>query len=76
MVAVAQLVESWIVIPLVVGSSPIGHPKFQRVSSSSRQSIGLQNRGLGVRGPPGVPYQEAVVFDASIAHLKQRRRAA
>ena len=28
MVAVAQLVESRIVIPVVVGSSPIGHPKF------------------------------------------------
>jgi hypothetical protein len=27
-VAVAQLVESWIVIPVVVGSSPIGHPNF------------------------------------------------
>ncbi len=27
MVAVAQLVESRIVIPVVVGSSPIGHPK-------------------------------------------------
>ena len=26
MVAVAQLVESRIVIPVVVGSSPIGHP--------------------------------------------------
>ena len=28
MVAVAQLVESRIVIPVVVGSSPIGHPSF------------------------------------------------
>ncbi len=28
MVAVAQLVESRIVIPVVVGSSPISHPKF------------------------------------------------
>ena len=28
MVAVAQLVESWIVIPVVVGSSPISHPIF------------------------------------------------
>ena len=28
MVAVAQLVESRIVIPVVVGSSPIGHPIF------------------------------------------------
>jgi hypothetical protein len=27
-VAVAQLVESRIVIPVVVGSSPISHPKF------------------------------------------------
>ena len=30
MVSVAQLVESRIVIPVVVGSSPIGHPtKFK-----------------------------------------------
>jgi hypothetical protein len=29
MVDVAQLVESWIVIPVVVGSSPIVHPNFQ-----------------------------------------------
>ena len=28
MVAVAQLVEPRIVIPVVVGSSPIGHPIF------------------------------------------------
>ena len=28
MVTVAQLVESRIVIPVVVGSSPIGHPKL------------------------------------------------
>ena len=28
MVAVAQLVEPWIVIPVVVGSSPISHPKY------------------------------------------------
>lgn len=31
-VAVAQLVESWIVIPVVVGSSPIGHPKIPLLS--------------------------------------------
>ncbi len=31
MVAVAQLVEPWIVIPVVVGSSPISHPKFSKV---------------------------------------------
>ena len=26
MVAIAQLVEPWIVIPVVVGSNPISHP--------------------------------------------------
>ena len=31
-VTVAQLVESRIVIPVVVGSSPIGHPKNSVVS--------------------------------------------
>lgn len=31
MVAVAQLVEPWIVIPVVVGSSPISHPILQLV---------------------------------------------
>jgi hypothetical protein len=30
-VAVAQLVESRIVIPVVVGSSPISHPSFPQV---------------------------------------------
>ena len=27
MVTVAQLAEHWIVVPRVVGSNPIGHPK-------------------------------------------------
>ena len=30
MVGVAQLVERWIVIPVVVGSIPIVHPIFQK----------------------------------------------
>ena len=30
MVTVAQLVESRIVIPVVVGSSPIGHPRIPK----------------------------------------------
>ena len=34
--AVAQLVESRIVIPVVVGSSPISHPKFQHDASNLR----------------------------------------
>jgi hypothetical protein len=36
MVAVAQLVESRIVIPVVVGSNPISHPKIQRLKASFR----------------------------------------
>jgi hypothetical protein len=36
-VAVAQLVESRIVIPVVVGSSPIGHPiRFKQKAQSKR----------------------------------------
>ena len=31
MVGVAQLVEPWIVIPVVVGSSPIVHPKMDKI---------------------------------------------
>ena len=41
-VAVAQLVEPWIVIPVVVGSSPISHPIF----SCSSHSIHLVCRRL------------------------------
>lgn len=32
MVTVAQLVESRIVIPVVAGSSPVGHPKYSGLS--------------------------------------------
>ena len=32
MVGVAQLVEHWFVVPVVVGSSPIVHPISLRVS--------------------------------------------
>ena len=35
-VAVAQLVESRIVIPVVVGSSPIGHPKHSNKNANLR----------------------------------------
>ena len=37
-VAVAQLVESRIVIPVVVGSSPISHPKFNSNLASLHKS--------------------------------------
>ena len=48
MVIVAQLVEPRIVIPAVVGSSPIGHPRF--AITKTRSSIyGIVTEGH--RGP-------------------------
>ena len=42
MVAVAQLVESRIVIPVVVGSNPISHPKLSLVPRSWAVSTATQ----------------------------------
>ena len=55
MVAVAQLVEPRIVIPVVVGSSPIGHPMssaqgFERVCESG--GIGRRTGFRFQRGDP------------------------
>jgi hypothetical protein len=47
MVGVAQLVEPWIVIPVVVGSSPIVHPSYPGkplVAHPSRDGIILNPR--------------------------------
>ena len=35
MVAIAQLVEPWIVIPVVVGSNPISHPILYRIDEAT-----------------------------------------
>ncbi len=35
-VAVAQLVERWIVVPVVAGSNPVGHPTEIAESFSER----------------------------------------
>ena len=37
MVVVAQLVEHWVVVPDVAGSSPVGHPTF--TESSLRRAL-------------------------------------
>ena len=39
MVVVAQLVEPWIVIPVVVGSSPIDHPKTYKELEQSNSFL-------------------------------------
>ena len=41
-VAVAQLVESRIVIPVVVGSSPISHPIFFFLDTESKNANSLK----------------------------------
>ena len=47
MVDVAQLVEPWIVIPAVVGSSPIVHPKFRAILMVRVVATGMQSPSDG-----------------------------
>ena len=59
-VAVAQLVEHRIVIPVVAGSSPVGHPNFGFYGSSDQSRFSVRclmwirggERVLSVRLPP------------------------
>ena len=50
MVAVAQLVESRIVIPVVVGSSPISHPILQLVRYAKVAEL-VDSLASGVSAP-------------------------
>ena len=64
MVIVAQLVESRIVIPVVAGSSPVGHPSFRLRPGSSKEKCarvaelvdalasGVSAFGCGGSSPP------------------------
>ena len=52
MVTVAQLVEPRIVIPVVVGSNPIGHPILDTVHNSAGSFLACQNRLAGRRSNP------------------------
>ncbi len=55
MVGVAQLVEPRVVIPVVVGSSPIVHPTFLQVGPLAQlveqETLNLLVRGSSPRGP-------------------------
>lgn len=56
MVVVAQLVEPWIVIPVVVGSSPINHPSYcGRGEIGRRTGFRFQRATVGVRVSPSAP---------------------
>ena len=70
MVDVAQLVESRIVIPVVVGSSPIVHPKFGPLAQLVEQeTLNLLVRGSNPRGPTN--YEMGLFFcEAVVAQIK------
>ena len=48
MVAVAQLVESRIVIPVVVGSSPISHPILPVIRGSAHSCVDVRGLYVGI----------------------------
>ena len=52
MVALAQLVELWIVIPKVTGSIPVRHPSFSSPSNAV-DGAGCHTRRLQARRLPG-----------------------
>ena len=60
MVGVAQLVERWIVIPVVVGSSPISHPiilwhaKVAELVDALASGVSVLT-DVGVQVPPLAP---------------------
>ena len=51
MVAIAQLVEPWIVIPVVVGSNPISHP-IKYLGKDIRRRVAQLGSATGL-GPVG-----------------------
>ena len=61
MVGVAQLVEHWLVVPVVAGSSPVIHPMVSRAVLSStdveRETV------IESRGAPDLPWQTVVWND-------------
>ena len=52
MVAIAQLVEPWIVIPVVVGSNPISHPIKSLIRRDIRRRVAQLGSATGL-GPVG-----------------------
>jgi hypothetical protein len=72
-VDVAQLVEPWIVDPVVVGSSPIIHPilKSRPLQAQSRRLFFLEMFGDGSSGPPRVTRGHTAA-DPAVLHKAAR----
>ena len=68
MVAVAQLVESRIVIPVVVGSSPISHPKSHRYFSLFSPYNCAPPPNNGSFGLAGTPVQTVLKLASASGH--------
>ena len=49
-VAIAQLVEHRIVIPVVAGSSPVGHPKFPATIPNAKDNSSGSPPNVGALG--------------------------
>lgn len=75
MVAVAQLVESRIVIPVVVGSSPISHPKILKQNRRFGACFVLRAKFGAITSlqPPSLPRRSA--HDQSIRIARAARRS-
>ena len=74
MVGVAQLVEPRVVIPVVVGSSPIVHPNIQYgplAQLAEQRTLNPQVRGSIPRGPTIL----AIVRPVSVAELPPESHA-
>lgn len=71
MVGVAQLVEPWIVIPVVVGSSPIVHPILKAPKFGGFFRFGVSVLPISVRCDPPYRIKPALVqlFPCSLFHF-------
>ena len=63
MVGVAQLVERWLVVPDVAGSSPVGRPPIYSVRASSVTPDTREDTSTSVDVAPDVPWVTIVWND-------------
>ena len=81
-VAVAQLVESRIVIPVVVGSSPISHPRFHEKSRAQCPAFFMRARfalvwryfDAGAAGAAGAEAASLAVAGKALGRISTLKR--
>ena len=76
MVAIAQLVEPWIVIPVVVGSNPISHPIIRSCDNAKvAELVDALASGVSVLTDVGVQVPSFPPFCSSSLSCIARRGA-